>query len=331
MASVRSDNQYASAAARTYTSDSSFTVPAPAVSLPSDASLLLAQLPRIGYRKPPLLDLPRIEKGFKQLRDSLGRAVLNAAERSAPRRTEEALRTLDQHALRGSFLAHARHQLKEHGRIYVGVIDNFDTTRNTHGGTVAQRILATVPDYLRPYVEIVPFDISGGRTSEARQLAIQSALRKEIVALSVSGGLPAVDKEGLEKTLGERLSPQNRQRAFWAALGRFKDKPDYAHLERDMMGLMSVSRLIPVVSPVWNDGLVTPLIGGGGAGGPIVTSIEETHGDTRRTEAPGMVDFEAPTNSVVRSPVTSQSPPYFIGQILGGLGADEVKRLTSGR
>lgn len=290
---------------------------------------LVAQAIPSTHKKPLLLDLPRLAEAVRSLRERLVGVVINHADRALPRRTEEALRVLENHSLKGSFLAHARQQLKEYGKIYVGVIDNFNEKEDTHGRNVALRILATAPDYLRPHIEIVPFDISGGRTAEARHAAVQAALRKDIVALSVSGGLPVVTKESVEQSLGAPLSPANRERAFWTVVGRHKRNDP--HLERDMMGLMSVSRTIPVVSPIWNDGLVTPMIGGGGRGGPIVTSIEEKHGDTRRTEAPGMVDFEAPTSGTVRSPFTSQSPPYFIGQILGGISEAEVKRLTGRR
>jgi len=230
-----------------------------------------------------------------------------------------AMRVLENRGLAESFLNDVRRQLEQSGKIRIGIIDGFKAEEASHGETVARRLIASAPEYLRDRIEIIRYDVSGGREGSAFANAAQAARNGDIVALSVSGGLRPISVDGLRRDLAPAGldSPQ----AFWLALQRFKDEPDYAERELNMQNLSLAGRRIPVVTPVWNEGFTTEAAL---LSGTIVTSIKKKFG-TKRTEAPELVEIEI--NPLPGSGHTSQSAPIFIGTLLHGITEREVNSL----
>lgn len=79
------------------------------------------------------------------------------------------------------------------------------------------------------------------------------------MALSVSGGLETVNLDSLEQSIGaNEINSGNRTQAIETSLQRFRDRSDYQEIRQDTIGKSSVSTVIPVVTPIWNDGNTTP-------------------------------------------------------------------------
>jgi hypothetical protein len=304
----------------------------------------ITQLPRlptlpntIPRDVPRGVNLPDFVRGgtdaFRKITESAKEGARNFGSSSLEKRIDQALKTLEDHNLKGSFLAHVKDQLEKTGEIRIGVIDEFNKPNSTHGKNVMERIRATMPEYMKKYVKIIPFDVTGPNNEIGFKNAIAAAKNKDIVALSVSGGIDAINIENLETRMGVvDINASNRQKAFWTAIPGLEKISNNNTLDQTMMELSLASKRIPVVTPVWNNGYTTlPAILGAGKGGPIVTSIDEKYGNSSRTEAPGMVDFYAPVPAIkeLRNEFTSQSPPYFIGQILGGLSKQDVEAAVS--
>ncbi len=247
--------------------------------------------------------------------DMVRDVINNQGSRALRVEPEQARQVLENHNLQGSFNALVLKQLEENGRVRIGIIDNF-SPGETHGRNVEERLVASLPDYLRNRVDIVRYDVSQGR-HQAFQNAIQDARDKDIVALSVSGGLETVNLDGLEQSIGaNEINSTNRAQAIETALQRFSNRSDYQEIRQDMVGISSVSTVIPVVTPIWNDGNTTPAALGRNV---IVTSIS---GDgTRATQSP-LVDIAiAPLPG---NQFSSQSAPRVVGGLLSTVSEAQV-------
>lgn len=249
--------------------------------------------------------------------DVIRDTINNQGSRALRVEPEQARQVLENHSLEGSFTAHVLKQLEENGRVRVGIIDNF-SQGETHGRNVEERLVASLPDYLRNRVEIVRYDVSQGR-HQAFQNAIEDARDKDIVALSVSGGLETVNMDGLEQSIGaNEISSGNRAQAIETSLQRFRNRSDYQEIRQDMVGISSVSTVIPVVTPIWNDGNTTPAALGRNV---IVTSISGD--DTRATQSP-LVDISI--RPLPGNQFTSQSAPRVVGGLLSTVSENQLNR-----
>jgi hypothetical protein len=230
----------------------------------------------------------------------------------------DAEQTLKNHSLNGSFLAHFDLQLKQ-GKIRIGVIDDFSTS---HARNVEQRILDQMPQGLRGKVEIVRYDVAG-KDAEGRAQVIAKAAHdaqdKKLLALSVSGGISAYPVANIEKLIGgQDLTKDTARRGYDAVIRNNNTSPT---LQNALSELNRASGKIPVVTPVWNDNNTTlpALLLGSNSGNGIITSIDRPAIDPggklyHATQIPDLVDVTVPGS--FGNPNTSQSTPYFIGNLL---------------
>lgn len=240
---------------------------------------------------------------FNLIRDVIEDVVRRQSVQVVDGQLEEILTEIGDHYLLRSFCAHVRKQLDDLGKIRVGIIDTFGP--NTHGENVEDRLLYSVPKSLRDKIEICRFDVNHVGRIGALTNGAWAAAEKSIVALSVSGGLIPYNAEQLRQEAGvASINSANRATVFEILLGTHPG--DYANAMRQ---LSSASSVVPVVTPIWNDGNITAAAFGANT---IVTSIRGTN--TARTEVPGLVDIYMNRTSVSRH--TSQSAPMFIGQAL---------------
>lgn len=232
--------------------------------------------------------------------------------------SEDAETLLTNHNLRNSFLSNAEQQLRDNGVIRVGVIDDGSAS---HSANVISRIYASMPENMRSQVEVVLYDTTRGQgqpgynREEARERAFlearNDAVNKDIVALSVSGGLEPIGLRNLANRIGANdLNSGNRNQAFAAALENFSYDP---RIQREMLAIREAASAIPVVTPIWNDGNTTPAAL---AGNVIVTSLR---GNTRATQSE-LPDYYL--NPVPGNQFSSQGPPRVIGAMLGLVGRD---------
>ena len=236
------------------------------------------------------------------------------------RDTRDAEQTLRDHSLNGSFVAHFEQQL-ERGKIRIGVIDDFGPS-TTHGRNVEERILSQMPQSLRDKVEIVRYDVAGLSGDDRARVISQAAndaKDKNLLALSVSGGINAYPVGNIERLIGNRDLTQDTARAAYDAL--IKNNNTSPALQEAMRDLNQASGKIPVVTPVWNNDTTTlpALLLGSRSGNGIVTSIDRPTVDPlgilyNATQIPGIVDVNVPSQP--GNPNTSQSSPYFIGNLL---------------
>lgn len=250
------------------------------------------------------------------------------------RGSQEAEQTLTNHSLRGSFVALFEKQFKE-GKIRVGVIDDF-RPGETHGRNVEQRILDQMPQELRGKVEIVRYDVAGLTRDERAKVLLRAAddaQDKKIVALSVSGGINAYPVATIEKAIGGKDLTKDTARAGYDALVRINGLSPTEQESFKQLNLASGK--IPVVTPVWNNDTTTmaALLLGSRSGNGIITSIDKPPVNPngalyKATEIAGMVDVRVPGK--VPNPNTSQSAPYFIGNMLG-YALEEYKDKTAPR
>jgi hypothetical protein len=232
----------------------------------------------------------------------------------------DAENTLGNHSLKGSFLAHFEKQFAE-GKIRIGVIDDFGPN-TTHGRNVEDRILSQMPENLRGMVEIVRYDVAGldadGRARVIAQAA-QDAKDKDLLALSVSGGINAYPVANIERLIGGRDLTQDTARDAYGALIRNNGTSEA--LQNAMRDLNAASYKIPVVTPIWNNDSTTlpALLLGSDSGNGIITSIDRPAVNPgghlyKATEIDGLADVRVP--GAPGNPNTSQSAPYFIGNLL---------------
>jgi hypothetical protein len=242
----------------------------------------------------------------------------------------DAQKTLENHSLNGSFVAHFEKQLQQ-GKIRIGVIDDFGPN-STHGTRVEERILSQMPQSLRDKVEIVRYDVAGLSGDERARVISQAAndaKDKNLLALSVSGGINAYPVGNIERLIGNRDLTQDTARAAYDAL--VKNNNTSPALQEAMRDLNQASGKIPVVTPVWNSNSTTlpALLLGSDSGNGIVTSIDKPGVNPggrlyNATDIPGLVDVTTPGQ--FPNPNTSQSAPYFIGNLLRyGLEQYEVR------
>ncbi len=237
------------------------------------------------------------------------------------RGSQEAEQTLTNHSLRGSFVALFEKQYNE-GKIRVGVIDDFRPGQ-THGANVVQRILDQMPDELRSKVEIVRYDVAGLSKDERAKVLLRAAddaQDKRILALSVSGGMNAYPVTTIEKAIGGKDLTKETARAGYDALVKINGLSPTEQESFKQLNLASGK--IPVVTPVWNNDTTTmaALLLGSKSGNGIVTSIDKPavnpNGSLyKATEISGLVDVRVPGQ--FPNPNTSQSAPFFIGNMLG--------------
>lgn len=83
--------------------------------------------------------------------------INNQGSRALRVEPEQARQVLENHNLQGTFNAHVLKQPEENGRVRIGIIDNF-SPGETHGRNVEERLVASLPDYLRNRVDIVRSD-----------------------------------------------------------------------------------------------------------------------------------------------------------------------------
>ncbi len=232
----------------------------------------------------------------------------------------DAEQTLRDHSLNGSFVAHFEQQLQS-GKIRIGVIDDFGPS-TTHGRNVEERILSQIPQQLRDKVEIVRYDVAGLSADDRARVISQAAndaKDKQLLALSVSGGINAYPVGNIERLIGNRDLTQDTAREAYDAL--IRNNNTSTALQHAMRDLNAASGKIPVVTPVWNNDTTTlpALLLGSHSGNGIVTSIDRPAVDPggnlyKATQIPGLVDVTVPGQ--FPNPNTSQSSPYFIGNLL---------------
>lgn len=238
-----------------------------------------------------------------------------------PREVVDAENTLSAHHLRGSFTSHFELQL-EQGRIRIGVIDDFGPD-TTHGRNVERRILEQMPRELRGVVEIVRYDVAGlddrGRAEVIAQAA-RDAQNKELLALSVSGGISAYPVTNIERLIGGRdLTKDTAREAYDALIRNNGTSPE---LQTAMRELNVATGKIPVVTPVWNNDTTTlpALLLGSHSSNGIITSIDRRANLPigprfyNATQIDELVDVTVPPQ--FPNPNTSQSAPFFIGNLL---------------
>ena len=236
------------------------------------------------------------------------------------REVRDAEQTLRDHSLNGSFTAHFEQQL-ERGKIRIGVIDDFGPG-TSHGRNVEERILSQMPQELRGKVEIVRYDVAGLNGDDRARVISQAAndaKDKNLLALSVSGGINAYPVGNIERLIGNRDLTQDTARESYDAL--IKNNNTSPALQQAMRDLNLASGKVPVVTPVWNNDTTTlpALLLGSHSGNGIVTSIDRPLIDPggrlyNATQINGLVDVTLPGQ--FPNPNTSQSAPYFIGNLL---------------
>ncbi len=251
---------------------------------------------------------------------NLGRDALNNIP--VENRFGQVSGVLSDHNLQGSFTAHVEDQLSRTGKIRIAVVDDFSSGA-THGTNVEARIRTNAPSYLRDRIEIVRYDVGGqDRAGVARVLqdAAQDAQNKEVVALSISGGLQAYGVDAIQGWIGQPLNGSSADEAFSATAQR----AGLTQGERDAWAeVADASRRIPVVTPVWNDGNTTLAALTAASSNGIVTSIDQSQG-SRATEVP-LFDIRLPAQAF--NDHTSQSAPTFIGQALGVVSRERASQL----
>ncbi|MBC7999826.1 MAG: hypothetical protein IAF58_17865 [Leptolyngbya sp.] len=292
------------------------TAASPALSDFPAATLLLDQL-----SDPAKTDFPTIRQSEVVAQLGPVRDYINFNDSRNGRVDSQVVgRVLEDHNLRGSFTSQVISQLERDGKVRVGVIDDFS---GTHGPGVVARLRGSLPDYIRDRVEIVRYDVSQGR-EQAFQAAISDANNKNIAVLSVSGGLEPVNLRGLEQSLGtSSINSNNRAEALNTALERFSGQPGYDQFRENMINLSQASLRIPVVTPGWNDGNITPATLGRNT---IVTSLS---GDNTNATPSALIDIRiAPISN---NTFTSQTAPRVIGAMFGLVSQDQVTRATQRR
>jgi len=247
------------------------------------------------------------------------RGLLRRALEAIPRNqdTSAAMQVLEARGLDESFLSDVQRQLETTGRIRIGVIDDFDPDGTGHGENVVRRLLASAPDHLRPYIDVIQFDTSRGNRAAAMEAAVEDGKNEGLVALSISGGFRPINVDNLRTELG--ADGLDSPRAFWVANQRSRDNPDYDEQTLELQRLSLLGQRIPVITPVLNDGNTSLEAL---APGTIVTSIEARPG-TRRTEAPDLVEHEV--TPIPGGHHTSQSAPLFIGALLENISKSDVE------
>lgn len=242
------------------------------------------------------LGLDDIQRGLRNWTDDR----LSESKRIAP---ADAAQVLEHHHLNRSFQSHCLNQLMHDGHITVGVIDDGNST---HAQNVVQRLRASLPEEMRSQVQVKLYDTSHGADQAFRE-ALNDARDKNIVALSVSGGLQPINLQRLTSEIGAtRIDAGNRDQAFATALKHFDH-----HVQQQMQDVKEASRYIPVVTPIWNDGNITPAAL---AGNVIVTSLRgQTHATP--SELPDYFMEPLPGNGF-----SSQGPPRFIAAMLAAVG-----------
>lgn len=285
-----------------------------------------AALPERGDERNPSLVAAQLAPGRDELRPATQDLALaqnneqHLALFGRSREVTDAENVLRNHSLNGSFLAHFERQFAE-GRIRIGVIDDFGPNA-THGRNVENRILSQMPENLRGMVEIVRYDVAGldadGRARVIAQAA-QDAKDKDLLALSVSGGINAYPVANIERLIGNRDLTQDTARDAYTALVR--NNGTSQAVQNAMRDLNAASYSIPVVTPIWNNDSTTlpALLLGSDAGNGIITSIDRPAVNPgnylyRATEIEGLADVRVPASP--GNPNTSQSAPYFIGNLL---------------
>jgi hypothetical protein len=277
-------------------------------------SALVAQIPFLPIGPlTPRLDIDRDVANVRQV-FSWGKDRLDETLTSLNRvSSEDAAKVLSNHNLKNSFVSHAELQLQTKGVIRVGVIDDGSVS---HSRNVIARIYASMPEHLKQHVEVVLYDTTQGRDQpgfnkdEARERAFlaarNDAVNKDIVALSVSGGLEPIGLQKLARSIGASdLNANNRNQAFSAALEHFSYDP---RIRREMLAVKEAASTIPVLTPILNDGNTSAAAL---AGNVIVTSLR---GDTRATQS-SLPDYYL--NPLPGNTFSSQGPPRMIGAMLG--------------
>ena len=232
---------------------------------------------------------------------------------------QNAEKTLRNHHLSSSFVAHFSKLLEEKKPIRIGIIDDFKNS--THGRNVVMRILENMPSELRGKVEIVRYDVGGLNADQRAKVitaAADDAQKKKLVALSVSGGINAYSVSAIEKAIGEPLKKESAQAGYDALV---KANQTSIAVTGSFEALNAASKSIPVVTPVWNDGKTTmaALRLGGNSGNGMITSIEKPVLDINNklynaTDISGLVDVRVPARPF--NPNSSQSAPSFIADML---------------
>jgi hypothetical protein len=212
--------------------------------------------------------------------------------------------------LAGSFTAHVEHQLRNGGKIYIGVMDTF-AKGETHGTNVEARIRANAPEYLRDRIVIVRYNTAGLNREQLGKLMQQmagDASSKKIVALSVSGGLEAYGVNAIQTWTGKPLNKSTAGQGFEATAQRAK----LSATERaGWDALAKASRVVPIATAVWNNGTTTLAAMKLASSNGVVATIDK---GGEATEVP-LFDIRMPAQ--VGNKHSSQSPPTFIGQALG--------------
>jgi hypothetical protein len=231
-----------------------------------------------------------------------------------------ARKVLQAKSLAGSFAAHIEHQLRNGGRIYIGVMDTF-AKGQTHGTNVEARIRANAPEYLRDRIVIVRYDTAGLNREQLANLMktmAADASSKKLVAVSVSGGLEPYGVKAIQTWTGKPLDKSTAGAGFEAAAQRAKLTPS----ERaGWDALAKASRSVPVVTPVWNDGNTTLAAMKLAAANGVVTTIDK---GGAATEVPL---FDMRMAAQFKNTHSSQSPPTFIGQALGVLSEQRYDQI----
>ncbi len=227
---------------------------------------------------------------------------------------------LAQKNLAGSFAAHIKDQLNKTMRVKIAVVDDFRAGQ-THGRVVEARIRANAPSYYQRAIEIVRYDI-GGLSPEATAKVIKQAAtdasNKKFVAMDIAGGLEPYSVDKIQSWTGAPVSKASAGKAFEAVAQRAKLTPT----QRDAWAAVAqASKVIPVVTPVWNDGNTTLAALTLANSNGIVTSIDSGNG-SKATEVP-LFDIRMP--ALDGNPHTSQSAPTFLGQAMGVLSRNDVR------
>jgi hypothetical protein len=227
---------------------------------------------------------------------------------------------LAQKNLAGSFAAHIKEQLNKTMRVKIAVVDDFRAGQ-THGRAVEARIRANAPSYYQRAIEVVRYNV-GGLSPEATAKVIKQAAtdasNKKFVAMDIAGGLEPYGVDKIQSWTGEPVNKASAGKAFEAVAQRAK----LTSTQRDAWAAVArASKVIPVVTPVWNDGNTTLAALTLASSNGIVTSIDAGKG-SKATEVP-LFDIRMP--AMDGNPHTSQSAPTFLGQALGVLNRNDVR------
>lgn len=243
-----------------------------------------------------------------------GRRVRGAAHRGANQvfpavltgfrsQVEEVHAQIARHHLLGSFKAHCKQQFDTTEQIRVGIVDEFGS--GSHGEGATDRLLAAAPLYLRGKIVIDVFDADQWGNGGAIQRGAEAAMMKSVVALLVSGAVQFNHITTMANRIGaSQITHGNRSQAFEALLGTYQDRSYVSALRL----LNEASRVVPVVTPIGNDGLTHAAALGDNT---IVTSIL---GDNSFATRSDLVDIRM--IPLFGNLHTSQSGPICLGQAL---------------